>query len=705
MKKILTLSFILIVISLTVVAQRVSPNQATLVCANFLTEKGKAITQNELKIAETFKQNNEEASFYRFDIPDGGFVIVSASFTTPPILAYSLQNHFELIPPVRDLFELYTAEIEQAEKNGWDAREKAAAKWKYLLNENFEPQRNAGQTVGPLLTTTWDQGRYYNTYCPWDVGAGAYYDYRVPNGCVALACSQIMNYHRYPESGLGVTSYIPNGYPRQTVYFHKHKYNYDAMCNQPTTYANEIAKLAYHVGVAIRMNYNYDGSGAQTTDAKNKLTTVFKYDPTITSYYRNSYLDTFLYEYIQELKNEINNRRVVYYSGCNQSHSSCHAYVLDGYDEDDHFSLNYGWGGASNGFYAIDNFVAGPTHFDFSSEAVARIFPSAAFADTYCQGHKRNTASFGYVADGSPTVKPYQKNPDCSWMVSVPNAYQYSFKFDRLDIADGDYVTIYNGPTEESGVKVSLTGSSIPNNTYEVSADSVLIVFRGNANNTDHYGFLLSYNSQREGVTCSNVTQVANVWTTTLTDGSEDGENYLPQINCTWNVTHNFISGYAFAFHKFELGIGDFVDIYDATTYPPTFCQRFDLNTPPTEVYTVPFNKMQVKFVSDNWDQSDGFALNYYALAAIEDYNGIDALKVYPNPASNFITVEFSIENPENMTISLVDMMGKCVKSLETKTELGTNNLSFNISDVASGIYFLELKTTKGKSVRKITVQ
>lgn len=705
MKKLSLLGLIILFAAYVACAQRVSESQASLVCKNFLTEKGKS-PDCQLRITETFTQENGESAFYRFDIPDGGFVIVSASKTTPPILAYSLSNNFELIPPVRDLFELYKAEIEQAEANKWDAREKAAANWNHFLADEFKARDTRGLTGGPLLTTTWDQGRYYNTYCPWDVNAGAYYDYRVPNGCVALACSQLINYHRFPESGIGVTTYVPQGYPRQTVYFYKHKYNYDAMCDHPTNYANEIAKLAYHFGVAIQMNYNYDGSGAQSQQAKAKLQSVFNYDQSITTYYRGNYLDTLVTEFIEMLKNEINNRRVVYYSGCNSSYNSCHAYLLDGYDENDLFSLNYGWGGASNGYYAIDNFVAGPTHFDFGSETIVNIFPSGAVEPTYCQGHKRNTASFGYVADGSPTTKPYQSNPDCSWMVAVPDAYQYNFKFDRIDLNEGDYVTIYNGPTEESGVLVSLTGSELPqNNSFNVSADSVLITFKGNTNNTDHYGFLISYSSTLPARTCSGTTQVENVWTTTISDGSQDGENYMPETNCTWNIRHQYISGYAFTFTKFDLGYGDFVDIYNAGTNPATFYKRFDINNVPEGVYNVPFKRMQVRFVADNWDQKDGFSLGYYALAAIEDYNGLEDLTVYPNPATDNVNIDFTMNESEKVVLSLFDMTGKMLRSMDAQALNGSNHVSFDVSGLANGIYVLEINTEKGKSIRKITVQ
>ena len=704
MRKISLFSLLLIMVC-QLAAQRVTENQATQVCRRFLMDKNRAALAENVKLADVFAQENGETAFYRFQLPEAGFVLVSASLTTPPILAYSFDENFELIPPVEGLFHLYKNEIACAEREQWDARPRAAAAWERYLSEEFETKGYRSNQVGPLLTTRWNQNKFYNTYCPWEASAGSYYDYRVPNGCVALACAQIMNYHRYPDHGVGASTYIPQGYPRQSVNFGQHIYHYDAMCNEPTSYANEIAKLAYHFGVAIQMSYGSNGSSANSDKAREKLATIFKYDQNITSYYRDSYPDTLVAEYIQVLKNEVDHRRVVYYAGCSQDFANCHAYVLDGYDENDLFHLNFGWGGASNAFYAIDNFVGGTMHFDYSSEAVLNIYPSAAVESHYCQGHQRNTASFGYVADGSPTTKPYQPNPDCSWMVAVPSASSYSFHFDRLDLNDGDYVTIYNGPTEASGEKVTLTGSTAPTQQYVVVADSVLITFVGNTNNQDHYGFLISYTSTLPERTCDDYTNMSNVWNATLTDGSQVGEKYLPETNCTWNVTHNYVSGYAFSFPKFKLGYGDFVDVYNSTTNPPTLYSRFDIYDQPEGVYMVNFKKMRVNFVSDNWDQGEGFSMDYYALASVEGHNGIEELTVYPNPATDHLTVEFSLANAEQVIAQIVDLTGKVLRQNTIEGVDGANQIQLNLNGLSKGLYLLEINTPEGKSVRKVTVQ
>lgn len=706
MNKISIFSIFILLFAGSVVAQRVTADQAMQVCQRFLMDKQQYSAVEGIKLAETYTQDNGNAALYRFQLPQTGFVVVSASTTTPPVLAYAFDQDFEMIPPVSNLFHLYKQEIACAEKEQWQAKPKAAAAWDRFLAEEFSPKTTRGTSGGPLLTTTWNQNKYYNTYCPWDANAGSYYDYRVPNGCVALAFSQVMNYHRYPDRGAGATTYIPQGYPRQTVYFSQHTYHYDAMCNAPQDYANEIAKLCYHFGVAIQMAYNADGSGSSTELGKEKLITNFRYDERAEIQYRGNYLDTVVAAYIALLKNEIDNRRPVVYSGCDQNLSGCHAYVLDGYDEDDLFHLNYGWGGSSNAFYAIDNFVAGPSHFDYQSTAVLKIFPSEAVEAHYCQGHQRNTASFGYVADGSPTAKPYQQNSDCSWMVATPYATSYHFSFDRLDLNPGDYVTIYNGPTEASGVLVSLTGSDVPTQLYTVNADSVLIKFVGNTNNTDHYGFLISYNATLPARTCEQITNMPNVWSATVTDGSQVGDKYMPSTSCTWNVSHNFISGYAFTFHKFNLGYGDFVDIYNSSTNPATLHKRFDIyNMPDEPYYTVPFKKMRVVFVSDNWDESEGFSMDFMALSAIEDFNGIEDMTVYPNPATDVLNIDLTLSQADKLNLRLVDMTGKLLKEEVVEGADGDNHLRFDINGVAKGLYLLEVATPSGKSVRKVTVQ
>jgi hypothetical protein len=61
---------------------------------------------------------------------------------------------------------------------------------------------------------------------------------------------------------------------------------------------------------------------------------------------------------------------------------------------------------------------------------------------------------------------------------------------------------------------------------------------------------------------------------------------------------------------------------------------------------------------------------------------------VYPNPASDKITVSFKNETPRNATLLLVNMNGQVVKQKHlTDLVLGENNVSLNISNLDNGIY------------------
>lgn len=701
---------LILLVSATLSAQTVTLEEATTVCQRFVQEKFAFTTTPAPSVAawDVIRNEDGKVGLFRFDLSPRGFVLVSASKAAMPVMAYSFDEVYEEIPPVKDYTTAFAEEIVKANEAKRPALARDAADWERYLADEFAPKASKVPVRSPLLTTRWNQNKFYNTYCPWDEESGPYYDYRVPNGCVALATAQVMNYHRHPISGFGASAYLSPGYGMHSVNFGHQTYHWDAMCNEPLSYANEIAKLVYHVGVSIKMMYGSNGSSSNLSEVKKRLYENFHYDQSITTYERNSFPGELVSEYVDVLKTELDKLHPILYSGHPGTGAAGHAYVVDGYDDNDRFHVNWGWGGSSNAYYAIDNFVAGD-HYDVDANALVNVFPSSAQPIEYCQGHKRQTASFGYVADGSPTAKPYQPNPDCSWMIATPGATSYSFTVDRLDLnPDVDYVTIYNGPTTAYGVRTTLTGNQIPQAIYTVNADSVLITFTttGNATtNTDYYGFLLSYTTALQDFTpCDMFTNVSD-WHTIISDGTDAGKDYSPETSCTWNVSLNYISGFAFGFPKFDLGSGDFVDVYDNTSNPPVLYKRFDNNSRPDGSYTVNFRKMRIVFVADNWDQADGFQLEYYALASVDDRNGVQDARVYPNPTSGSLNVSYAVDEPSTVTMNLMDAAGRLLSCKTMSAMSGENTMNWDVSSLSAGLYLLEISTPKGRLIRKVMVE
>ena len=91
MRKLFLFSILLSVVGL-LSAQRVTESQATQVCQRFLMDKNHAAASSGIKLADVYTQEDGETALYRFQLPEAGFVIVSASRTTPPILAYSFDK-------------------------------------------------------------------------------------------------------------------------------------------------------------------------------------------------------------------------------------------------------------------------------------------------------------------------------------------------------------------------------------------------------------------------------------------------------------------------------------------------------------------------------------------------------------------------------------------------------------------------------------
>ncbi len=86
-------------------------------------------------------------------------------------------------------------------------------------------------------------------------------------------------------------------------------------------------------------------------------------------------------------------------------------------------------------------------------------------------------------------------------------------------------------------------------------------------------------------------------------------------------------------------------------------------------------------------------------------YSGMQDIVVYPNPANTHLQIEMNSKNGEAMEILLSDVTGSILKKLTRWVNPGTSQIHLNISDIANGIYFLNLRTTRGTSVFKVVRQ
>ena len=397
-------------------AKPVDVNTARRVASNFMSAKcHRAVT--ELKeVATPF------SSFYVFNAPKG-FVLVAADDCASPILAYSLTAAFraeDMPSNLRSWLEGYENEVKGDGIKGTDGNANGSKggmeeEWARLLG-GMAPQPRLTTKVAPLLTTTWDQSPYYNAMCPYDTVYGQY----VVTGCVATATAQIMKYWNYPATGYGSHSYVASNshisYGTQYANFGATNYNWSIMPNELNGASSQaeidaVAQLMYHVGVAIEMNYNVSsegGSGAFNHSAYNPssmsaLVNYFKYAPDIVVLTPGSY-DAATYSAM--LRTELGLQRPILYDG--RDAAGGHSFVCDGYDDNNMFHFNWGWGGYCDGYYALGALNPAPggtggnaTYtFNMSNSAMLNIRPNNMFGMSGSVTVNTTGAAAGCTATG-----------------------------------------------------------------------------------------------------------------------------------------------------------------------------------------------------------------------------------------------------------------------------------------------------------------
>ena len=376
MKKLFLLAVVAILGFGTAFAAPVSVNTAKMLGQQFIQSKFDVNRSADLNLYYTVTSDRGEACAYVFNVGTTGFVIVSASDNVRPILGYSQNGNFDATNPHNGamyMLETYKNSISYAIRENIAATPEIAEEWQSLREYGRLPQRNRGK-VGPLVWTKWNQNSPYNLYAPQTTAAGAPGG-RCYAGCVATAMSQLMKYWDHPIQGEGSHSYYCAGYGQQSANFGATTYDWDNMpkslsgANQ--TQIEAVATLMYHCGVSVDMMFDPDGSGAYSPDVPDAMANYFDYD--YCSYkQRSSYS---LSNWLSMLKAEFDLGRPVYYSG--HSTEGGHAFVADGYDENDFISFNFGWSGSDDNFYAVDAI-------DYNSNAAAifNYVPSYVYVNT-----------------------------------------------------------------------------------------------------------------------------------------------------------------------------------------------------------------------------------------------------------------------------------------------------------------------------------
>lgn len=621
---------------------------------------------------------------------DAGFLIFSAEDAVFPVLAYSFTDDIDLdnlAPGARFFLSQYRQEIAAARRNHSVPDEKVQNAWDELLHPSKDI--TAEVLVAPLLHSNWNQNKYYNELCPQDANAPSGYDGRVPNGCVAVAMSQIMYYYRYPESGTGHHTNFTD-YGNFYVNFAQQHYNYDAMCDKLNFYNNEVAKLIFHCGTAIDMMYGPDGSGAYSFEVPEAMSNYFRYSTDAQFISKHDFTDS---TWCNILKADLEALRPIYYSG--YSESGGHAFVCDGYNSDNYFHFNFGWGGSSNGYYitqSSDNNNSVVGGFSFGQSAIVNLHPLDQSYPVYCSD-RLLTASDGSLTDGSGH-KNYQDNNYCTYIIADKQQTAVSITVKQFSTQENhDYLRFWNGHPSQDSLLMELSGEITNEYSHTFNTDSLYLTFETDDSITDQ-GWYLTYESIREGLGCG-VHVLHDSTSGVISDRSDDENNYRNNQNCSWNLRFSQYPTVTFTFEELDISPEDHLDFYNASSYPHTLIARYSGNTLPEPLIFDNCFRVRVAFVSDNYLNASGFKITWSASGTGIENRNIPAT-LYPNPASE--TVHLSFAQPlDKCEVSVRNIIGQ---TLFTQSYDEASIIEIPVNTLPDGIYLLSV-SSKGESLHK----
>lgn len=450
-------------------AGNVSEAEALKMAQQFLDKRGTGATIQPKMAAKGPRRAVATAApsdYYVFNVgSNDGFVIVSGDDRTVDILGYADSGTFdqENVPDgLRYLLDGY------AEQMAWlDARQVKRT----AASSASSPARSP---IAPLIASHWDQRAPYNNLCPEINGE------KTVTGCVATSMAQLMYYHQWPE---GSSEAVP-GYTTSTAKIVQDdlvptQFGWSSMT---TTYssdavgtaADEVAKLMKYCGWALNMDYGTDVSSAYSEAIPDALKTYFGYDGGVRHAYRRCYS---YMEWVDLIYSELANNRPVALGG--QSMGGGHSFVCDGYDTDDYFHINWGWGGDSDGYFRLsllnpyEQGIGGSSTLDgfsFGQNAVIGIQPPVSGNKDYCLSLEGLRLSSSTSTSQTFTRNGEGNFTDIALYFQVYNYHYGSNSFDyavQLVDANGNAVHTLSESTQkmswdDSNTNKNLTALSIP---------------------------------------------------------------------------------------------------------------------------------------------------------------------------------------------------------------------------------------------------
>ncbi len=739
-------------------ARQVPQADAKKVAENFFSKYSSNTNVGELSYVSL--DNNGKALYYAFNLNNNsGFVIVSAEDAGEPIIGYSTEVAFEK-PDPRSTAAVWLSkrenEIKYIRENNIPANAVITSKWnKYLTAQSANKSATIGSSVAPLLSTKWNQSPFYNDSCP---GGSV-------TGCVATTMAQIMRYWSFPAKGTGSSSYcdcssggFSNNYGMLHANYGNATYNWNNMPAVIGGHNPEIAKLMYHCGVSVNMDYDPAGSAAMVISseaaicAQNSYITYFSYDPsTILGVHRAEYNDQ---DWMTLIKNDLDLGRPIQYAGF--GNQGGHTWVCDGYDQNDFLHMNWGWGGSSNGYFNSN--VLNPSGMDFSGwqQAIFGILPKATQpldaaiisispASSGCSGTQYTPTikirNYGINALTWCEVKYKLDNgalQTFQWNGNLITGQSDDIVIPTYNLSNGSHTLTCFVTNPNNGVDGNLANdqSSYSFASYAPGSLPIMEDFESVSSVNTSWSILPSANGADWSFTNQAFSGGAqSLMINNLANNPGNTSIFQGTSSYDFSAAQDPYIHFKIAYQQKAAGSNDKLRLEISTDCGTTWWQKWTKQgsalatttvlsssafipaTTDFVEYTVaglfnPSVLFRWVFISDATSPGNNIYIddiNIYDEATVgikENATAVNGVALFPNPSNGETFLKFNLNSASPVEITVTDILGKKVIDLgKTNFSAGQQTLSINKDNVLpKGIYMVSISADGAKSTKKLVI-
>lgn len=209
-----------------------------------------------------------------------------------------------------------------------------------------------------------------------------------------------------------------------------------------------------------------------------------------------------------------------------------------------------------------------------------------------------------------------------------------------------------------------------------------------------------SYSWSNGGTTQSITVSASGSFTVTTTNQNEcDGVGASEAVNITFGTTPTAAGSFSTN--------GNVVTFTNASTSATAYNWNFGDGTNSSQtnpVHAFAVNgayTVTLTAINGNCTDTETFTVNI--TLDVNDIEGVNDIKVYPNPAANLLNVSFDNQLVENVEVTLIDALGRIIEKA-TAQDFGTNIVSFDLNNVSNGIYNVQLISGSNSTLRKVIV-